>query len=58
MLPTIVHAAVNTAPAYQLALRPVVDPASDALLIAFDLTGAGVRLYPLLAPHLGAWARN
>ncbi len=31
----------------------MVDPASDALLIAYDLTGAGVRLYPLLAPHLG-----
>ncbi len=53
MLPTIVHTGTNPAQAYQLTLRPVVNPASDALLIAYDLTGAGVRLYPLLAPHLG-----
>ncbi len=53
MLPTIVHTGTNPAQAYQLTLRPVVNPASDALLIACDLTGAGVRLYPLLAPHLG-----
>ena len=53
MLPTIVHTGINPAQAYQLTLRPVVDPTSDALLIAYHLTGAGVRLYPLLAPHLG-----
>ena len=49
MLPTVVHAGA----AYQLTLRPVVDPDHDALLIDYELTGAGVRLYPLLAPHLG-----
>ena len=53
MLPTIVHTGISPAQAYQLTLRPVVDPGHDALLIAYDLTGAGVRLYPLLAPHLG-----
>jgi glucoamylase len=51
MLPTVVHASAS--PAYQLTLRPVVDPGHDALLIDYELTGAGVRLYPLLAPHLG-----
>jgi glucoamylase len=51
MLPTIVHTGANQA--YRLTLRPVVDPDHDALLIAYDLAGAGVRLYPLLAPHLG-----
>jgi glucoamylase len=51
MLPTIVHTGADQA--YQLTLRPVVDPDHDALLIAYDLAGAGVRLYPLLAPHLG-----
>ena len=51
MLPTIVHTGRNQA--YQLTLRPVVDPDHDALLIAYDLAGAEVRLYPLLAPHLG-----
>ena len=51
MLPTIVHAGRDQA--YQLTLRPVVDPDHDALLIDYELTGEGVRLYPLLAPHLG-----
>ena len=51
MLPTVVHAGVGRD--YRLTLRPVVDPAHDALLIDYELTGAGVRLYPLLAPHLG-----
>src|SRR6201989_3514053 len=51
MLPTIVHAGRNQA--YQLTLRPVVDPDHDALLIEYELAGEGVRLYPLLAPHLG-----
>ena len=51
MLPTIVHAGRNQA--YQLTLRPVVDPDHDALLIDYELAGEGVRLYPLLAPHLG-----
>jgi hypothetical protein len=51
MLPAIVHTGTNQA--YRLTLRPVVDPDHDALLIGYDLAGAGVRLYPLLAPHLG-----
>src|SRR5436190_4300955 len=51
MLPTIVHTGRNQE--YQLTLRPVVDPDHDALLIDYELAGAGVRLYPLLAPHLG-----
>jgi glucoamylase len=51
MLPTVVHAGASRA--YRLTLRPVVDPAHDALLIDYELTGTGVRLYPLLAPHLG-----
>ncbi len=51
MLPAIVHTGRNQA--YQLALRPVVDPDHDTLLIDYELAGAGVRLYPLLAPHLG-----
>jgi glucoamylase len=53
MLPTIVHTSTDPAQAYQLTLRPVVDPDRDALLVAYDLQGSGVRLYPLLAPHLG-----
>src|SRR5689334_13852885 len=51
MLPTIVH--TGSSQAYQLTLRPVVDPDHDTLLIDYELAGAGVRLYPLLAPHLG-----
>src|SRR5690242_11425365 len=51
MLPTIVHTSASQA--YQLTLRPVVDPGHDALLIDYELAGAGARLYPLLAPHLG-----
>jgi glucoamylase len=53
MLPTIVHTDTDPAQGYQLTLRPVVDPDRDALLTAYDLQGSGVRLYPLLAPHLG-----
>ena len=52
-LPTIVHTSTDPAAAYQLTLQPVVDPVNNALLIAYDLQGDGVRLYPLLAPHLG-----
>ena len=51
LLPTIVHTGRNQA--YQLTLRPVVNPDHDALLIGYDLAGEQVRLYPLLAPHLG-----
>jgi glucoamylase len=50
-LPTIVHSADG----YQVTLRPVVDPDRDAVLVAYAITGAGVRLYPLLAAHLGIY---
>ena len=39
---------------YTLTLAFLPDPLRDVLLISFDLAGAGFRLYPLLAPHLGA----
>ena len=52
-LPTIVHTGTEAGQAYELTLRPVVDPDHDAVLCAYDLDGGGVRLYPLLAPHLG-----
>jgi glucoamylase len=39
---------------YRLTLEFIPDPLRDVLLISFDLAGAGFRLYPLLAPHLGA----
>jgi hypothetical protein len=48
MLPTIVHAGRNQA--YQLTLRPVVDPDHDALLIGYDLAGAGVKEFPGIPP--------
>ena len=35
MLPTIVHTGISPAQAYQLTLRPVVDPDHDTLLIAY-----------------------
>ncbi|HEY7880264.1 MAG TPA: hypothetical protein VID31_05440, partial [Streptosporangiaceae bacterium] len=50
MLPAIVH--TGSSQAYQLTLRPVVDPDHDTLLIDYEVAGAGVRLYPLLAPHM------
>ena len=53
-LPTITH----TGDGYQLTLRVVVDPDRDVLLISYDLTGAGVHLYPLLAPHLGVYQQT
>ena len=37
---------------YELELEVVPDPLRDAVLISFRLTGDGLRLYPLLAPHL------
>ena len=39
---------------YTLTLEFLPDPLRDVLLISFELTGVGYRLYPLLAPHLGA----
>jgi glucoamylase len=37
---------------YELSLEFLPDPHRDALLIRYRLEGDGVRLYPLLAPHL------
>jgi glucoamylase len=53
-LPTITHTGDN----YQVTLKIVVDPDRDALLISFDVSGQGVRLYPLLAPHLGIYRQQ
>jgi glucoamylase len=49
-LPRVVHEGER----YTLKLEFMPDPLRDVLLISFELTGAGYRLYPLLAPHLGA----
>ncbi|WP_243094694.1 glycoside hydrolase family 15 protein [Thermus thalpophilus] len=38
---------------HRLELRFLPDPERDVLLIAYHLEGAGLKLYPLLAPHLG-----
>ncbi len=54
-LPVLVH----EGDFYQLTLRIACDPDRDALLVAYELAGRGpgagqeLRLYPLLAPHLG-----
>jgi glucoamylase len=47
-IPTVVHAAS----AWTLTIELVPDPDRDVLLIRWQLQGAGVTLYPLLAPHL------
>ncbi len=49
-LPTIVH----TGAGYRLTLEVLADPSRDVLLIRYALEGDEVRLYPLLAPRLGA----
>jgi len=58
-LPLVVHEGEG----YRLTLEFLPDPLRDVLLISFRLAGEGLRLYPLLAPHLGmsgwnntAWA--
>jgi glucoamylase len=48
-LPEVVH----TGDRYRLSLEFLPDPHRDVLLIRARLEGAGLRLYPLLAPHLG-----
>lgn len=48
-LPEVVH----TSERYGLTLEFLPDPARDVLLIRATLDGEGLRLYPLLAPHLG-----
>src|SRR2546423_6325271 len=48
LLPTIVHQGDR----YRLTLDVVPDSARAVLLIHYALEGTGLRLYPLLAPHL------
>jgi len=48
-LPQVVH----DGDGYRLELDLVPDPLRDVVLISFRLTGERVRLYVLLAPHLG-----
>lgn len=48
LLPKIVHEHER----YRLELEIVADPVRDALLIRYQLDGEGLKLYPLLAPHL------
>ncbi len=47
-LPTVVHEGSR----YRLTLEFLPDPMRDALLVSYRLEGEGLRLYPLLAPHL------
>ncbi len=53
-LPRIVHEGEG----YRLELELSPDPLRDVLLIAYRLTGQNVRLYALLAPHLGGSGRH
>jgi glucoamylase len=48
-LPRVVHEGVD----YRLTLELVPDPLRDVVLVDFHLEGKDVRLYALLAPHLG-----
>ena len=49
-LPTVVHEGDG----YRLELEVLPDPLRDVLLVRYQLKGdPGVKLYPLLAPHLG-----
>ena len=49
-LPRVLHEHAR----YQLQLEFLTDPLRDAVLIHYRLQGAGLRLYALLAPHLGS----
>ena len=53
-LPTVVHGGEQ----YRLTLEFLPDPYRDVLLIRAQLEGKGLRLYPLLAPHLGMTGWN
>lgn len=48
-LPQVVHENER----YRLRLEFLPAPLRDALLVSYLLEGEGLRLYPLLAPHLG-----
>ncbi len=47
-IPTVVH----TGTGWTLTVEIVPDPNRDVLLLSWELQGQGVKLYPLLAPHL------
>ncbi|MGH8279341.1 MAG: glycoside hydrolase family 15 protein [Gammaproteobacteria bacterium] len=49
-LPRVVH----THPRYQLELEFLTDPLRDAVLMHYHLKGQELKLYALLAPHLGS----
>ncbi len=51
-LPQVVHRGEG----YTLGLEYLADPSRDVVLVRYRLEGEGFRLYPLLAPHLGAAA--
>lgn len=53
-LPRIVHEGEH----YRLSLEFLPDPNRDVLLIQAELEGEGMRLYSLLAPHLGMTGWN
>lgn len=53
-LPRVVHRHAR----YQLELEVLADPARDVVLIRYQLRGKGLRLYALLAPHLGGSGRH
>ncbi len=48
-LPAVMH----EHPRYRLELELLADPQRDVVLIRYRLHGEGLRLYALLAPHLG-----
>jgi glucoamylase len=53
-LPTVVHEHER----YRLEVEVLPDPLRDVVLIRYQLDGPGLRLYPLLAPHLGGSGRD
>ncbi len=52
--PQVVHVGDD----YRLTLEFLPDPTRDVLLISYELEGEGLRLYPLLAPHLSRSGMN
>lgn len=53
-LPKVVH----EGPGYRLELEFLCHPLRDTLLIRYALSGDGMRLYALLAPHMGGSGSN
>jgi len=53
-LPLVVHEGQG----YRLTLELLADPSRDVFLISYRLEGEGMRLYPLLAPHLSRSGTN